>query len=538
MGLGIRILNRLVRNDAMKIDPPEIYNWHVLFLACASCFGGTLFGMDIGIIGGVIELPSFKDMYGLSGDDEAQANLSANIVSVMQGGAFFGALLANPLSDRWGRKPGLLTAAFFAGIGGMMQAASSGNLGCLYAGRFIEGLGLGGATMLTPTYISENAPRATRGMLTGLYQLFETMGAMVAFWINYGSLLHINGNATWQVPLAMQCLPAVLLFSGMLLCNESPRWLARKDKWEKSSEILSYIRKLPADHPYVQGEMMEMRRQLEEELSSVNGGKGFWPIVKEMWTVPGNRKRALLSIGLMICQQMTGTNAINYYAPKIFTNLGITGNSNSLLATGVYGIVKMVSCLLFLIFLVDTLGRKLSFIWTGAVMAVMMFYLGFYVRFSPPKDGAAIGGAGYVALVAVYLFAAAFQFGWGPVCWIYVSEIPTSRLRGLNVSLAAATQWLFNFVVARAVPVMLKTVGSHGYGTYFIFGCFCACMVVIAWFFVPETKGVSLERMDELFGVASFGDIEDVGVAAQHGGVGKAVEEVDRTEDVRSFGKA
>lgn len=118
--------------------------------------------------------------YGLSGNDEAQANLSANIVSVMQGGAFFGALLANPLSDQWGRKPGLLVAAFFAGIGGMMQAASSGNLGCLYAGRFIEGLGLGGATMLTPTYISENAPRATRGMLTGLYQLFETMGAMVA----------------------------------------------------------------------------------------------------------------------------------------------------------------------------------------------------------------------------------------------------------------------------------------------------------------------------------------------------------------------
>ncbi|KAI7555106.1 hypothetical protein KC331_g58 [Hortaea werneckii] len=167
-----------------------------------------------------------------------------------------------------------------------------------------------------------------------------------------------------------------------------------------------------------------------------------------------------------------------------------------------------------------------------------MFYLGFYVRFSPPKDGAAIGGAGYVALVAVYLFAAAFQFGWGPVCWIYVSEIPTSRLRGLNVSLAAATQWLFNFVVARAVPVMLKTVGSHGYGTYFIFGCFCACMVVIAWFFVPETKGVSLERMDELFGVASFGDIEDVGVAAQHGDVGKAVEEVDRTEDVRNGASA
>jgi len=222
----------------------------------------------------------------------------------MQAGAFVGALIANPFSDRWGRRPGLLTAACFAALGGVMQAASSGSIACLYVGRFIEGLGLGAATMLTPTYISENAPRATRGMLTGLYQLFETMGAMVAFWINYGSLLHLHGNATWQVPLAMQCLPATLLFTGMLFCNESPRWLARTDQWEKSSQVLSHVRKLPPDHPYVQAEMLEMKRQLEEELASVNGGKGFWSIVKEMWTVPGNRRRALLSIALMVCQQV------------------------------------------------------------------------------------------------------------------------------------------------------------------------------------------------------------------------------------------
>ena len=106
--------------------------------------------------------------------------------------------------------------------------------------------------------------------------------------------------------------------------------------------------------------------------------------------------------------------------------------------------------------------------------------------------------------------------GWGPVCWIYVSEIPTSRLRGLNVSLAAATQWLFNFVVARATPVMLDTVGKGGYGTYFIFGSFCFTMVVFAFVFIPETKGISLERMDELFGVADFSNVEDVGLAAQH----------------------
>ena len=213
---------------------------------------------------------------------------------------------------------------------------------------------------------------------------------------------------------------------------------------------------------------------------------------------------------------MTGTNAINYYAPTIFTALGVSGNANSLFATGVYGICKVAGCAAFLLFLADTVGRRKSLIGSGISMFIAMFYLGFYVRFDPPATDAPVPPAGYVALVMVYVFAVCFQLGWGPVCWIYVSEIPTSRLRGFNVSLAAATQWLFNFVVARATPVMLITVGAAGYGTYFIFGSFCAAMCFFVYFFCPETKGLSLERMDELFGVADFKDVEDVGVAAQH----------------------
>ena len=133
-----------------------------------------------------------------------------------------------------------------------------------------------------------------------------------------------------------------------------------------------------------------------------------------------------------------------------------------------------------------------------------MFIIGCYVRIQPPKAGEAITPFGYVALVCIFLFAGFFQFGWGPCCWIYVSEIPTARLRSMNVALAAATQWVFNFVVARAVPEMLITVGKEGYGTYFIFGSFCFGMFVFVWFLIPETKGLSLERMDDLFGVTEL----------------------------------
>lgn len=133
-----------------------------------------------------------------------------------------------------------------------------------------------------------------------------------------------------------------------------------------------------------------------------------------------------------------------------------------------------------------------------------MFIIGIYIRVQPPVKGAPISAFGYVSLVCIFLFAGFFQFGWGPVCWIYVSEIPTARLRSMNVAYAAATQWIFNFVVARAVPNMLVTVGAHGYGTYFIFGSFCFSMFVYTWFLVPETKGLSLEKMDDLFGVTEL----------------------------------
>ncbi|RDW89194.1 hypothetical protein BP6252_01226 [Coleophoma cylindrospora] len=459
--------------------------------------------------------------YGIAGlNAKAAAALSANIVSTLQAGCFFGALAAYWVADRFGRKPALLTAALITILGVVFQAASSGHIAVLYIGRLIAGFGVGAASMLTPLYVSENAPRAIRGGLTGLYQLFIATGTMLSFWVNYGCLLHLKNNNVWIVPLVLQMLPAMqvlplieswpelivgysCLFVGIALCNESPRWLARNDNWEKATKILSTVSNLPPDHPYIQMELAEMRQQLDNEARLI-GGASFKDLMREMWTIKGNRNRALISIGLMVCQQMTGTNAINYYAPQIFQNLGIAKEQTGLFATGIYGLVKMITCAAFLLFAADSLGRRRSLLWTSIAQGCAMFVIGFYVRFLPPVAGASIPPVGYFALTCIFLFAAFFQFGWGPVCWILVSEIPTARLRALNVAIAAATQWLFNFVVARAVLTMLVTVGANGYGTYFIFGSFCFSMFVFVWFLIPETKGLSLERMDDLFGVTEL----------------------------------
>jgi sugar porter (SP) family MFS transporter len=321
------------------------------------------------------------------------------------------------------------------------------------------------------------------------------------------------------------------LFIGIVLCNESPRWLARQDNWEKATAVLSQVSNLPRDHPYIQSQLSEMADQLENERRLV-GGSSFMDLQREMWTIKGNRNRALVSIGLMVCQQMTGTNAINYYAPLIFEDLGISKTTSALFATGVYGIVKMTTCAAFLLLAADSLGRRRSLLWTSIAQGLAMFVIGFYVRFDPPVKGAAIPSVGYFALTCIFLFAAFFQFGWGPCCWIIVSEIPTARLRAMNVALAAATQWLFNFVVAQAVPHMLATVGRAGYGTYFIFGSFCFSMFVFVWFLIPETKGMSLEKMDDLFGVTEVAKVvgdEEAGTA--HPGTEIPEKEVPRVQE-------
>jgi MFS family permease len=271
-----------------------------------------------------------------------QADLNANIASTLQAGCFVGCFVASWMADKWGRKIALQVAGLVTILGCVFQAVALGHIEVMYIGRLIAGLGVGAASMVVPLYISENSPRAIRGGLTGLYQLFIATGTCLAFWVNYGSLLHLSGSAkVYIVPLALQALPAVLLVGCMALNKESPRFLAKQDRWEEANNVLARMRNLPVSHEYVQAEIKDIADQLEHERMLI-AGASVKDLLREMFTIPGNRKRALISIGLMICQQMTGTNAINYYAPQIFKALGLEGNEVKLFATGIYGITKVI----------------------------------------------------------------------------------------------------------------------------------------------------------------------------------------------------
>ncbi|KAJ0274032.1 hypothetical protein Brms1b_007926 [Colletotrichum noveboracense] len=499
------LLQKIVRNEATKSDPPEIYNARVVLISLVACGGALLFGMDMGIIGGVLTMDSFKKEYGLMDQPKAVlASLEGNVVSVIQAGAFAGALLSMWLANRVGRRFSLIIASILVFVGVALQAAASGHIEAMYVGRLVAGVAIGIASSVNPLYVSENAPRGIRGLLTGLYQLSIVTGLTLAFWINYGSLLHIKGHSQYIIPLSLQAFPAVILLVGMLLANESPRFLAQRHP-DKALAVLAKLRNLPADHPYIVQEMDGISRQLEEERALAVNASSF-SLLREAFTVKSYRRRSLLCITLMMWSNLTGTNAMTYYSPRIFASVGLSGSASGLFATGVYGIVKMVSCAIFIVFVTDTLGRRKSLLWTGIVQGLALFYVGFYIRFDPPVTGESVSAPGYVALVAIYIFAAVYQFGWGPVVWTYSSEIPPARLRALMMGMATASQWLFNFVVAKATPSMFATLGTNGFGTYFVYGTFCFIMVVFAFFFVPETAGVALEQMDELFEKDSLRD--------------------------------
>ncbi|KAI1625636.1 MFS transporter [Exophiala viscosa] len=525
------VLRRIVRNDAIRVDPPEVYNWRVLALTASACFAGTMFGMDAGIIGGyftvchLVEDSHHRKQSGLQDVSEfgldnlpasAAANLSGNLVTTMQAGAIAGALVSSPLAEKKGRKPALLAVAIAGIVGGLMQGLSFGHLSVFYIGRFIEGLGLGAGTMLAPTYVSEISPRAIRGFLVGFFQLLLDTG---------------TGKATWMVPLMLQSLAPALLLITMLMCPESPRWLASRDHWDKATSVLSDVRRLPPQHTYVQQELLELRVQLENE-NRIRGDTGFWALQKECWTQPGNRKRALLTILILVFNQWSGTGAINYYARTIFQSLGLSKTTTALFAQGVYGIVKTVAALIFAFFLADSLGRRISFMWSGAVQAFCMLFIGFasvltfsipYVRYGPHVSvNQSPPPAGIAALAMIYIFAAAFNSGWGPVAWVYVSEIPSNRLRAYNVALASFTHWVNNLAVSKATPgdasvdPVQNDTESQKRKEY-----------VLTKLILP----ISLERMDELFGVVDMSNIEDVGIAAQQD---RKAEETLEMQNVRT----
>ena len=271
-------------------------------------------------------------------------------------------------------------------------------------------MGVGGASNLSPIYCSEIAPPAIRGRLVGLYEMAWQIGGLVGFWINYGvSETMAPSHEQWIIPFSIQLIPAGLLFIGALVIKESPRWLLSRGRREEGIRNLCWLRKLPADHIYMQEEIFAIDNAIERQRSTV--GLGFWQPFKAVFN---NRKvtyRLLLGGSLFLWQNATGINAINYYSPTVFKSIGITGTNTSLLTTGIFGVIKTVITIVWLFILIDKFGRRSLLLYGAVAGSMCMWYIGGYVAIAKPGDHVSSGtlsSGGISAMAFFYLWTGKF----------------------------------------------------------------------------------------------------------------------------------
>ncbi|TVY67389.1 Quinate permease [Lachnellula suecica] len=480
--------------------PSNVYNWRVYACAAVAGSAAMMIGYDSAFIGTTLALTSFKDEFHFEDLSTSEVDLlNANIVSCYQAGAFFGAIFAYAAAFKLGRTVGLavFSAFFVLGAGMMLGANGERGLGLIYGGRVLAGFGVGGASNLAPIYIAEISPPAIRGRLVCMFELGWQIGGLVGFWINYGVSETLPSNhKQWIIPFAIQLIPSGLLFFGSFWLHESPRWLMSKGKREKAIKNLCWIRNLDEDDVYIKEELYAIDTNLEQQMT--NGGLGFWQPFKLLARSRKVQWRFFLGGSLFFWQNTSGINAINYYSPTVFKSIGIVGTNTSLFTTGLFGVVKTVFTLFYLVFLIDQLGRR-RLLMIGAIGgSLCLWYVGAYIAIAKPADNPTtnLDGAGISAIFFFYLWTAFYSPTWNPTPWVLNSEMFDQNVRTLAQAFAAANNWFWNFLVARFTPQMFS---SMGYGVYFFFAALMLCSAAFVFFLIPETKNIPLEAVDRLF---------------------------------------
>ncbi|SJX65845.1 probable quinate permease [Sporisorium reilianum f. sp. reilianum] len=474
--------------------PKSVYNWRMWVLSFIASFASIMIGYDSALIGGTLALPSFTKSFG-----KLNANTSGNLVSTYQAGAFFGAFLGHPLGHFFGRKKGLFITSVVFTIGAAIMTAASPatHLTPIFVGRAIAGLAIGAASNLTPMYIAEIAPAPARGQAVGVYEIGWQIGGIVGFFINYGVIQTLPSSVKqWRIPFAVQLVPGGMLMIGSLFLVESPRWLLSRGRVEEAREKLSYIRQLPTDHLYFVKEFNQMSFAIEENKQRAGGDSYFAPF-KYLFSQKHLVLRLAFGSSLFAFQNGTGINAVNYYSPSVFSSLGIAGTNTGLLTTGCFGVLKSIGSVVFILFLVETVGRRRLLMISSSGGAFAMYYIAAYIAIAKPAlhKKSSIDGPGASALAFFYIWTCFYSFGWNPLPWVYGSEAFDNTSRPVAQIFMAASNWLYNFVISQATPHMFK---SMSWGVYAFFASCMVLSVVWVYFLMPETKGIPTEEMDNL----------------------------------------
>ena len=438
------------------------------YLICAvAAFGGLLFGYDTAVIAGAIGYLQVKF--------ELSPMLTGWAASSAIWGCVFGALFSGALSDKYGRKKVLLLSGLLFTLSALGSAVPD-NLTQFVMARFIGGLGVGSASMLSPLYISEIAPAKIRGMLVTLYQLAIVFGINIIYIVNY--LIANTHDQVWNVQLGWRYMlgsegiPAILFFILLFFVPESPRWLVKENRSDEALKILNKINGPEETHQILK----EIKEAVNEEKGS------FLDLFK-----PGIRKAMVVGSVLALFSQITGINAIIYYAPEIFKQVGF-GSESALFQTMIIGFVNMLFTLVAIRF-IDYWGRRTLLIWGISGMVSCLLGMGMFFYFEITS--------GSLLLLFILGFIASFASSLGPIPWVLISEIFPTKTRGTAMSFSIVILWLGVVLITQFFPVLLSLFG--GAFTFWIFMINALILLIFTLIFIPETKQKTLEEIQEIW---------------------------------------
>lgn len=439
-------------------------------VALVATFGGLLFGYDTGVINGAL-VPMSREL-GLTALTEGV------VTSSLLYAAAIGAMLGGRISDAWGRRRTILLLAILFFIGAMGVVFAPG-FGVLVAARVVLGLAVGGASTVVPVFLAEMAPYEIRGSLAGRNELMIVIGQLAAFIVNaiIGTTLgHLDG--VWRIMFAIAALPAIALFVGMLRMPESPRWLVSRGDLEGAGDVLRAVR----SPERAQAELDDIRRAAVKEERTVNEGFGA---VKKPWV----RRILLVGIGVAVFQQFTGINSIMYYGQVVLRDAGFAADT-ALIANIAPGIIAVVGGVIALR-LMQTLDRRKTLL-IGYVLTTLCHFLIGIVTIVIPA-GAAIRP--YVILILVVAFVGAMQTFLNICTWVLLSEIFPLRIRAFGMGVSVFCLWIANATLGLFFPTLLDAVGLTG--TFFLFAGLGVLAVIFVKTQVPETRGITLEKIEE-----------------------------------------
>ncbi|KAG9124638.1 hypothetical protein FRC07_010822 [Ceratobasidium sp. 392] len=545
--------------------------------------GALLLGYDSGIAGAVIPLRAFKYDMGIDGTKVAVATVNSNVVSILFGGAFFGAIFTSWASYYLGRRAAMMYSMVLFMLGGALQTAAK-DLKWIYGGRFVSGLAVGATSLVAPYYIAEISPTQHRARTVGAFQAFLVAGSLLAYWVTYGCDLQFHPTTTiinppsgtnttgttdpgapadptgskshlefhsaqWRVPMAFQLLPGVIFSVLMVGVKESPRWLAGRGRKEEAIRVLAWLRNVKmnkegsseegdsgsdkssdvaADSNGVKngGEQTPHsaistlsrdnnttnaphipRLTRSEEIAAIHAEyAGIQAQIDETRGASihelfsrANGKRFVTSTYIAIFHIWTFHTGILYYAPTVFKAIGFSDTRSALLASGVFGVCKFVATVAALAFTVNRYGRVTGMSVGTFAHAILFFILGAILKTRPPHGGP-IQPASIAMMALLYLYVIIYSFGMGPLPWVYSSEIYPLRIRELGQMWFTALTWACNFATSKVTPVLFVKLEWR---TWMLFGALNLAGSIMCWLICPETRGLSMEEIDILFGAVS-----------------------------------